>query len=90
MYNQTQFFCLRPKLGLLFGPETDTKTLTLTSTENKTKCNQPIQKDPNTSYLVKVALSQKVHSFEFCFISNGPTSLFILSVAYKLLLIKQN
>ena len=29
-----------------------------------------------------------VHSF--CFISNGPTSLFILSVAYKPLLIKQN
>ena len=26
----------------------------------------------------------------FCFISNGPTSLFILCVAYKPLLIKQN
>ena len=38
--------------------------------------------------LVMVWCQQVVHSF--CFISNGPTSLFIRSVDYKPLLIKQN
>ena len=44
---------------------------------------------PDKSFHWKLALlAVGLHSF--CFISNGPTSLFILSVAYKPLLIKQN
>ena len=42
----------------------------------------------NEVYTSKLGFTQYIHSFFF--ISIGPTSLFILSVAYKPLLIKQN